>query len=323
MSQKPRLLVTIPLPPKPRKTLQNIDSIEVVHWPEGEVKTSENMAKHVQGCSGILCSVGDKITSEVLDAAGEALKVVSTVSVGYEHIDLTACKNRGIQVGYTPDVLTDATADTTATLTMMATRGISDAIASVKDGRWGKPRAALPLGMQLPGKIIGFLGLGRIGYATALRLRAFGASQFIYHNRGTSRFADDLGARRVEFPQLLAQSDVLIITASLTSESRHLFRKETLAQMKSHAVLVNTARGGFIHQEDLAEALSQGIIGAAGLDVTDPEPIDPSHPLVHLPNCTILPHIGSATLETRNAMGDLALENVLNGMDGKALSTPL
>ncbi|KAI9228128.1 MAG: glyoxylate reductase [Piptocephalis tieghemiana] len=323
MSFKPRLLVTLPLPPKPQKELEKLVDVDIVHWPVGLAKTPENMFRHVQGCTGILCSVNDKITTKVLDAAGETLKVVSTISVGYEHINLQACKERGIQVGYTPDVLTDATADTTATLTIMTMRRMGDAIASVKDGRWGRPGCSIPLGMQLPGKTVGFLGLGRIGYATAMRLRAFGASDFIYHNRRVSQFADALGARRVEFPQLLKEADVLIITASLTLESRHLFCRETLAQMRSHAILINTARGGFIHQEDLAQALQQGIIGAAGLDVTDPEPIDPSHPLVHLPNCIILPHVGSATLDTRNAMGCLALDNVLKGMKGEPLTTPL
>lgn len=177
--------------------------------------------------------------------------------------------------------------------------------------------------MQLPGKTIGFLGLGRIGYATAQRLQAFGASRFIYHNRNLSRYAEELGAKRVEFTQLLADSDVLIITANYTPEARHMIRQETLRQMQPHAILINTARGGFVQHEDLAQALKEGIIGAAGLDVTHPEPIDPDHPLVHQPNCIILPHIGTDTVETTLKMEELTLDNALKGIKGEPLHASL
>ncbi|KAI7868987.1 FtsJ-like methyltransferase-domain-containing protein [Spinellus fusiger] len=217
------------------------------------------------------------------------------MSVGYDHVDTAALKVRDIPLGYTPDVLTEATADTTALLVLVAARRIREAIHAVEQGAWGTWSPTWMCGHQLTGKTLGVVGLGRIGEATAHRLKAFGMSEVLYWGRSRRYQAEErLGAKHVSLEELLAVSDVVI-------------------------VFVNTARGGIVDQEGLVRALQEKEIAAAGLDVTTPEPLPIDSPLLKLSNCTVFPHIGSATYEARESMARVCVDNVLAGIQYEPL----
>ncbi|KAJ2801285.1 hypothetical protein H4S07_004980 [Coemansia furcata] len=226
----------------------------------------------------------------------------------------------GISLGYTPDVLTDATADTTVLLALMAARRAKQALQTVASGEGGGFSLSHGLGSQFTGKTLGIVGLGRIGCATAARLLPFGIARVVYSG---SRPRDDrarpLNARYVSFEELLSESDLVCICCPLSERTAGIFNRQAFAAMKPTAILVNTARGAIVNQDDLLEALDKGLIAHAALDVTVPEPLPKDHPLVKHPKCTILPHIGSATEETRNAMSNLAIDNALAGIKGEEL----
>ncbi|KAG1462962.1 hypothetical protein G6F46_003131 [Rhizopus delemar] len=250
----------------------------------------------------------------------EKLKVIATMSVGYDHIDVEAVKSRNILIGYTPDVLTDATADLTILLTLGAARRIKEAIQAAENGLWREWRPTWLCGSQFTNKTVGIVGLGRIGEAVAYRMKAFGISRIIYSGRKRKPEAEDkLNAELVSFDMLLAESDYVIVCCALTKETRHLFNYKAFSKMKKTAVFVNSARGGIIDQDGLVKALEENLIGSAGLDVTDPEPLSPTHKLYSFPNCLILPHIGSATLETRERMASMSLDNVLAALNNQPL----
>ncbi|ORE17687.1 FtsJ-domain-containing protein [Rhizopus microsporus] len=217
------------------------------------------------------------------------------MSVGYDHIDVEAVKARRILIGYTPDVLTDATADLTLLLILGAARRIKEGIQAAEHGQWREWRPTWLCGSQLTNKTVGIVGLGRIGEAVAHRLKAFGISRIVYTGRQRKMDIEDrIKADFVTFDHLLATSDFIV-------------------------VFVNSARGGIVDQEGLVKALEENLIGAVGLDVTDPEPLPPSHKLYSFPNCLILPHIGSATLETREKMASMALDNILSALNNQPL----
>ncbi|KAG0750473.1 hypothetical protein G6F62_003682 [Rhizopus arrhizus] len=248
------------------------------------------------------------------------LKVIATMSVGYDHIDVEAVKSRNILIGYTPDVLTDATADLTILLTLGAARRIKEAIQAAENGLWREWRPTWLCGSQFTNKTVGIVGLGRIGEAVAYRMKAFGISRIIYSGRKRKPEAEDkLNAEFVSFDTLLAKSDYVIVCCALTKETRHLFNYEAFSKMKKTAVFVNSARGGIVDQDGLVKALEENLIGSAGLDVTDPEPLSPTHKLYSFSNCLILPHIGSATLETRERMANMSLDNVLAALNNQPL----
>ncbi|KAI9597811.1 glyoxylate reductase [Syncephalis fuscata] len=279
--------------------------------------TYERIAEAVAlGVDGIVCKSSNTIDKKIIDLAGQQLKVIATLSVGYDHIDLEYAKQCGVQVGHTPDVLTDATADLTVALTLAICRRLGEAIDAVRNGTWTTWDPTWLLGMELRGKTLGILGMGRIGLATAKRLKAFGMNRVIYYNRSSSSYAAEVDGELVSFEQLLKQSDILCICCSLTESTKHMLGYEQFCQMKSTSIVVNTARGGIIEQDGLVRALEEKKIGAAGLDVTTPEPLSPSHPLLSLKNCIVLPHIGSATVETRNEMAILTVENLCAGVSG-------
>ncbi|CEG64003.1 hypothetical protein RMATCC62417_01050 [Rhizopus microsporus] len=225
------------------------------------------------------------------------LKVIATMSVGYDHIDVEAAKARRILIGYTPDVLTDATADLTLLLILGAARRIKEGIQAAEHGQWREWRPTWLCGSQLTNKTVGIVGLGRIGEAVAHRLKAFGISRIVYTGRQRKMGIEDrIKAEFVTFDHLLADSDFVIVCCALTKETRHMFNYEAFSKMKKTAVFVNSARGGIVDQEGLVKALEENLIGAVGLDVTDPEPLPPSHKLYSFPNCLILPHIGKEYL---------------------------
>ena len=318
VSAKPRVFVTRQLPGTAIERLKA--EADVTVWPGAGAPTSDELIQEVKGCDALLTLLSDVIDGSVMDAAGPQLKVISNYAVGYNNIDLAAAKQRGIQVGNTPDVLTDATADLAAALMLAASRRVSEAAADVNGGRWQTWEPAGLLGVEPGGMTLGVIGMGRIGKALAHRMVGGWKMNLIYTSRSEQADVNEsLNARRVELDELLRESDFISIHAALCDATRHLIDADAFSKMKSHAVLVNTARGEIIDQDALLDALNEDKIFAAGLDVTTPEPLPKSHPLVGHDRCLILPHIGSATTKSRNAMTEIAVDNVLAGIHVKPL----
>jgi lactate dehydrogenase-like 2-hydroxyacid dehydrogenase len=241
------------------------------------------------------------------------------MAVGVDNIDLAACTRRGVPVGHTPGVLTEATADLTMALLLAAARRLPESSRDAREGRWTTWSPTGWLGADLQGATLGIVGMGKIGQAVAAWARGFGL-RILYADRHARPEAEEsLGANRVELADLLQHGDFVSLHVPLTSETRHFINEKTLRAMKRTALLVNTARGGVVDTAALVRALSEGWIGGAALDVTDPEPLAPSHPLYSFPNCLIVPHIGSATVGARRRMAELACENLLAGLEGRPL----
>lgn len=314
---KPTVFVTRRLPAAALERLQARCTVRL--WDSDDVIPRTELLVRVAGVDGIYCLLTERIDGELLDAAGPNLKVVSTMSVGYDHIDVAACRARGVQIGNTPDVLTETTADLALALLLAAARRLPEAIAAVKTGTWGPWQPEWMTGTDLYGSTVGIVGLGRIGAAVARRLRGFDCQLLYSGPRPHPELAGSVAATYVEFEALLAASDFVSIHCPLTDATYHLFDSAAFAQMKPAAILINTSRGGVVNQEALYTALATGQIGAAGLDVTTPEPLPPDHPLLTLPNCVVLPHIGSATIATRTRMALMAADNLVAGVYGEAL----
>ncbi|KAI8343205.1 D-isomer specific 2-hydroxyacid dehydrogenase [Chlamydoabsidia padenii] len=313
-----KVLVTRQLPENTQKRLEQLQHIELIQWKEDGAIPHDTLLSLVKGVDAIFCLLTDKIDKQVLDAAGPQLKVVSTMSVGYDHIDIKELKARNIQVGYTPDCLTEATADLTLLLVLSAARRIKEGIRAAENGEWSVWRPTWLCGSQFSGKTLGVVGMGRIGEAVAKRLKAFGITRILYHGRSRKPQAEaELGAEFASFDDLLTKSDYITVCCALTPETQDLFDYQAFSKMKPSVVFVNTARGGIVNQDDLVKALEDGKIRAVGLDVTVPEPLPTDHKLYQFPNCIILPHIASATLETREQMATMALQNILAVLDGE------
>lgn len=275
----------------------------VAVWPEETPPAPAELRARAAGADGLLCMLTDRVDGALLDACPR-LRVVSNLAVGYDNVDLAACAARGIPVGNTPDVLTDATADLTLALILAAARRLPEGIAAVRDGAWGPWRLDWLLGLELRGASLAIVGMGRIGRAVGDRARAFGMDVIGVGREGG----------RASLHAAVARADLVSLHCPLTPETRGLIDAEALAAMKPGAILVNTARGGIVDQVALAEALRSGRLAAAALDVTDPEPLSPDDPLLAAPNLIVLPHLGSATTLTRARMADLAVSNVLAGI---------
>jgi lactate dehydrogenase-like 2-hydroxyacid dehydrogenase len=247
------------------------------------------------------------------------LRVVSNMAVGVDNVDLAACTERGIPVGHTPGVLTEGTADLTMALLLATARRLPEASRDARQGRWTTWEPDGWLGADLAGATLGIVGMGQIGTAVAQRANAFGL-RLVYHNRSPRpEIERQLGARPLALDDLLRQSDFVSLHVPLTAETRGLIDQRALRLMKPAAILINVARGPVADSNALYRALHEGQIAAAGLDVTDPEPLPPSDPLYSLPNCLIVPHIGSATINTRRRMAELACDNLLAGLAGEEL----
>ncbi len=274
--------------------------------------------KNVAGKDGILCMLSDRIDSHVMDAAGPSLKVVSSYSTGFEHIDIKEATARGIYVTYTADILAEATADLTFGLILACARGIVNADRYVRENRWKAGWSPdLMLGYNVHSATLGIIGLGRIGAAVARRARGFNM-KILYYNRSRNQQREsELGAKYAELDDLLAQSDFVSIHTSLNSASRHLIDKSKLLLMKKTAFLVNTARGQVVYEADLARALKSNQIAGAALDVFENEPLPRTSPLLKMKNVVLLPHIASATYQTRSKMAEVAARNLLDVLAGK------
>jgi glyoxylate reductase len=274
---------------------------------------------------GVVAIVADPtvpVTDVLLEAAGTALRVVANYAVGYDNVDLDACRRRGVSVTNTPGVLTNATAELALALTLAAARRINTAETGLRGGRWGGWDPGDMLGLELSGATFGVVGLGRIGRRYAELVSGFDG-RILYAGPSAKPDAEQaLGASHVGLDELLAESDVVSLHAPATPQTQHLIAAPQLDAMKSDAVLVNTSRGTLVDSEALAKALEEGTIGAAALDVYEREPEVPRH-LLEAPRCVLLPHIGSATTRARSAMAALVADNVLAVLDGAKPPNPV
>ena len=322
MSGLPKVFVARRLPDEGLDPI--IESCDADVW-DGELPPQrDELLARVAGCDGVLTLQTDRVDDEFLHAAGPQLRVVANYAVGYDNIDVPACRARGVVVGNTPGVLTETTADLAFALLMAAARRLPEGSRYVRDGRWKTWGPLLLLGPDVHGATIGIVGFGRIGQAVARRAQGFGM-RILYHD--VQQLPEDvtgpLGASYRPLEALLAEADFVSLHVNLSDVTRHLINAETLAWMKPTAVLVNTSRGPVVDQVALAEALRDGTIWAAALDVTDPEPIRMDDPLVGLDNCLIVPHIASASRATRGRMAAMAAANLLAGVRGEPLPTPV
>lgn len=296
---------------------------EVDAWTGPESISREELLRRVAGADAIVSLLTERVDGELLDAAGPQLKVVSNVAVGYDNIDVPACTARGIIATNTPGVLTEATADIAFGLILMATRRLGEGERLIRAGQAWKWGMFFLLGSSLQGKTLGVVGMGGIGQATARRAKAFGMD-IVYQSRSEidPAIAAELGARRVDLDELLTVSDVISLHCPYGPATHHLIGAEQLSAMKSSTYLVNTARGPIVDEVALAAALREGVIAGAGLDVFEKEP--QVHPeLLDLENVTVVPHLGSATVETRTAMAVLAADNTLAVLRGEQPPTPI
>ncbi|WP_026533456.1 2-hydroxyacid dehydrogenase [Arthrobacter sp. H41] len=296
---------------------------EVDAWQSPESIGREELLRRVAGADAVVSLLTERIDSELLDAAGPQLKVVANVAVGYDNIDVPACTERGIVATNTPDVLTDATADIALGLILMATRRLGEGERLIRSGQPWKWGMFFLLGNSLHGKTLGIVGMGGIGQATARRAKAFGM-EIIYQSRSEidPGIAAELGARRVDLDELLTVSDIVSLHCPYGPATHHLIGAEQLAAMKDSAYLINTARGPIIDEAALASALREGQISGAGLDVFENEPR--VHPgLLELENVVLVPHLGSATVETRTAMAMLAADNTLAVLGDERPPSPI
>ena len=313
---KPKVFVTRVIPDKGLELVR--DFCEVDLWQEELPPSRAALMERVQGIDGILALLTDKIDGEVMDAAGKQLKVISNHAVGFDNIDVQAATARNIPVGNTPDVLTDATADFAFALMMAAGRRILEADRYVRAGKWKTWGPMLLLGTEMKGATLGLVGFGRIGKAVARRASSFDM-RVIYYDPTERESSSEFNATRVDFETLLKESDFISLHTPLTADTHHMINSEALSKMKSSAVLINTSRGPVVDLAALYDALKEHRIFAAGLDVTEPEPLPPDSPLLTLDNIVLAPHIASASQATRDKMAWMAAKNLIAGLKGERL----
>jgi lactate dehydrogenase-like 2-hydroxyacid dehydrogenase len=289
-------------------------------WQDELPPPRDELLRRVTGVDGFLALLTDRVDDELLDRAGPQLKVVSNYAVGFDNIDVPACTRRGVAVGNTAGVLTETTADAAFALLMAAARRLPEAYDYVRQGRWKTWGPMLLLGPDIHHATLGILGFGRIGREVAKRGRGFDMN-ILYYDVYPAPPEEEarLDARRASLDEVLAQSDFITLHVNLTPETHHMMNRQTFAKMKRTAVLVNASRGPVVDPDALYDALRDGVIAAAALDVTEPEPIGADHKLLTLPNCLIVPHIASGSIATRGEMARIAAENLLSGLQRRPL----
>lgn len=321
---KPTVLLTHPLPPDWIAALAG--RVNLIVGPDEKQGWAANLLESLPQADGFLSLLTARVDASLLEKTPR-LRVVSNMAVGVDNIDVAACTKRGIPVGNTPGAMTDATADLTMSLLLAAARRLPEAARDAHTGRWTTWSPTGWLGADLRGATLGILGLGKIGRAVAERARGFGL-RLVYWNPARSVALSlskgpgseaQTGVRYVSFDELLSVSDFVSLHCPLNESTRGLIGESALRKMKPAAILVNASRGPVVDTDALVRALTEGWIASAALDVTDPEPLPPSHALYALPNCLILPHIGSATHGTRKRMAEMACENLLAGLEGRRL----
>jgi glyoxylate reductase len=313
-----KVLVTREIPEAGLRPLEDFDVRVLSEAPPDR----DDLLEAASGAEGVLSTVTEKIDGEFMDAAGDGLKVVANLAVGYDNVDVEAANERGVIVTNTPGVLDETTADVAFMLLLAAARRLGEAERVLRVGRWEWWGPKLFMGPDVWGKKLGIIGLGRIGQAVARRAKGFDM-EILYHNRSRKEEAErELGARYLELDELLETADFVTIHTPLTDETQHLIGPAELEKMKPDAVLVNTSRGPVVDEAALADALAEGRIFAAGLDVYEEEP--KVHPkLLELENVVLAPHIGSGSIETRNKMAALAAENLAAVLRDEQPKTPV
>lgn len=312
---KPYVFITRKVPEQLLTELYEM--AEVKMWEHEDVPVSnEVLKKELERADGLFSLVSDPVQSEQLSNCPN-LKVIANMAVGYDNIDVELATSKGIVVCHTPDVLTDTTADLTFALLLATARRIPEATRYITNDEWSQWSPYLLAGTDVHHKTIGIVGMGRIGEAVARRAKGFDMT-ILYHNRTRKTGAEqEIGARYCTFEEVLKESDYVVCLAPLTPETKELFDEKAFQQMKDSAIFINASRGGLVKESALVEALKNGVIKGAGLDVFAEEPIRANHPLVLLPNVVAIPHIGSATVGTRDAMVEMTVQNIVRSLRGE------
>jgi len=317
---RPRVYVTRKLPEQGLALIN--DYCDATIWGDESPPPRETILRETRDADGLVSLLTDKIDGELLDACPK-LRVVSNMAVGFDNIDVPAATARGVLASNTPGVLTETTADFAFALLMASARRIVEGADYVRAGRWKTWGPMLLMGADIHHATLGLVGLGRIGVEMAKRAAGFDMRVLYYDvfRREDLETAHDI--TYLPLDELLAQADFVSVHTPLTDETRHLMNRERLARMKRSAILINTARGPIVETDALVEALREGVIAGAALDVTDPEPLPADHPLVGMENCIVVPHIASASASTRGKMAEIAARNLIAGLKGEALPAGL
>ena len=310
--QKPKVFVTRRIPEKGLSLVRDFCVADI--WPDDLPPSHEDLLDRLRHVDGVLSLLTDRMDAAAMDVSPR-LRVISNMAVGVDNVDLDAATARKIPVGNTPGAMTDATADLTFALMMATARRIVEGERYVREGNWKTWSPQLLLGADFVGATLGIIGFGRIGQAVAKRAQGFDMRVIYYDPAASPAF----GATPSGLGDLLRTSDFISLHVPLTDETHHMISAGALSRMKPGAVLVNTSRGPVVDPDALCKALKSNRIFAAGLDVTEPEPIPPGHPLLELPNCIVIPHLGSASKRTRDQMAFLAAQNLIAGLKGERL----
>jgi glyoxylate reductase len=314
---KPKVFVTRVIPAAGLDKIQSECDADI--WHEPMPPPPDVLRARLAECDGVLSLLTDRFDAELMDALPR-LRVISNYAVGFNNVDIKAATERGICVGNTPGVLTDATADMAFCLLIAAARRVVEGHNYSVSGKWKTWEPLGHIGQDLAGKTLGVVGMGRIGFALAQRCHGGWGMRVLYHDMYRNENAERaLEARQVDLDMLLRESDFVSVHTDLNDATRGMFNMAAFQKMKRTAVFINTARGPIMNQSDLAAALRRGVIFAAGLDVTDPEPPAANDPLLALPNVVVAPHIASATVESRNGMAEIAADNLIFGLTGNPL----
>jgi glyoxylate reductase len=316
---KPRVFVSREIFPEALRAIEDETDAEL--WRDELPPPRDVLLDKVRGVDGLLCLLTDGVDAELMDVAGPQLKVVSQIAVGFDNIDIPEATRRGIAVGNTPDVLTQTTADAAFTLMLASARKVVEAWRAVQEGRWRTWHPLHFLGQDIYGATLGIVGMGRIGFEVARRGRGFDMEVLYSDIVRREDLEALLPMTYVDMDSLLERSDFVSLHTVLDDSTYHLIGEAELAKMKPTSVLVNAARGPIVDPRALYEALRDGGIAAAGLDVTEPEPIPVDDPLLTLDNCLVVPHIASASVSTRSEMSRIAAQNLINGVKGERLLT--
>ncbi|HOG17407.1 MAG: Glyoxylate/hydroxypyruvate reductase B [Syntrophaceae bacterium PtaU1.Bin231] len=320
--KKPKVFVTRILPEEGLNRV--LDACDAEVWREDAPPPPNVLMEKVRGVDGLLSLLTDRIDGQLLDAAGPTLKVVSNFAVGYDNIDVPAATERGILVGNTPGVLTETTADLAFALLMAAARRLPEGADFVRAGLWTTFQPMLMLGRDIHGASLGIVGMGQIGRAMAKRAAGFDMKILYYDPFAPADVPLPAGAIRCTvLDELLGRADFVSLHVPLGPQTHHLIGRRALGAMKPTAILVNASRGPVVDPDALYEALQEGRIAGAALDVTEPEPLPADHRLLTLKNCLVVPHIGSATHATRTRMAVMAAENLIAGLTGKVPPHPV
>lgn len=313
---KPKVFVTRQIPEKGFELVKDFCDVDL--WRGDMPPSHDELLQHARGADGVLSLLTDQIDGKVMDTIGSQLKVISNFAVGFDNVDISAATARKIPVGNTPDVLTDATADFAFGLMISAGRHILQGDRFVRAGNWKTWNPMLFLGIEMKGATLGLVGFGRIGKAMARRAVGFDM-RVIYYDPLATRPNSDIQATQVDFETLLEESDFISLHTPLTPDTHHLINAEAFSKMKPNAVFVNTSRGPVVDLDALYRALNERRLFAAGLDVTEPEPLPLDHPLFTLDNILIMPHIASSSKVARDKMSWIAAKNLIAGLEGKHL----